>query len=94
MRNIPDYAGAHHEKLDGSGYPYGLTDKQIPLPAKIMAIADIYDALTAADRPYKKAVPVERALYILELEAKDNHIDSNLVRLFTDHKVYQILDKG
>ena len=75
MRNIPLFAGAHHEKLDGSGYPKGIKAKDIPLPAKMMAIADIFDALTASDRPYKKAVPVERALSILDLEAKDRHID-------------------
>jgi HD-GYP domain-containing protein (c-di-GMP phosphodiesterase class II) len=92
MRHIPEWAGAHHEKLDGSGYPYGLQDEEIPLPAKIMAVADIFDALTAADRPYKKAVPLDRALTILDLEAKDNHIDGALVRLFKEHEVYRVLD--
>ncbi len=94
MRRIPEYAGAHHEKLNGSGYPYGLENDAIPLPAKIMAVADIYDALTAADRPYKKAVPLERALSILEMEANDNHIDGELVRLFKENEVYQVLDEG
>ena len=91
MRNIPIWAGAHHEKLDGSGYPQKLVDKQIPLPAKIMAVADIYDALTAADRPYKKAISVERALNILEMEVKDNHIDGELVQLFKKFNVHEIL---
>ncbi len=93
MRHIPKWAGAHHEKLDGSGYPYKLKGDQIPLPSKIMAVADIYDALTAADRPYKKAVPVDRALSILEMEVKDNHIDRELVRLFKETEVFRILDK-
>ncbi|MCP4677123.1 MAG: GAF domain-containing protein [Deltaproteobacteria bacterium] len=93
MRHIPKWSGAHHEKLDGSGYPYNLKEDQIPLPSKMMAVADIYDALTAADRPYKKAVPVERALSILEMEVKDNHIDGELVRLFKEAGVFQILDK-
>jgi HD-GYP domain-containing protein (c-di-GMP phosphodiesterase class II) len=92
MRHIPDWAGAHHEKLNGSGYPNKLTGDQIPLPAKIMAVADIFDALTAADRPYKKAVPVDRALNILEMEVKDRNIDGELVRLFKDNKVYEVVE--
>ena len=92
MKNIPKYAGCHHEKLDGSGYPRRLTDKDIPLPSKIMAVADIYDALTAADRPYKKAVPIEKAFQILDFEVKDNHIDGDLVALFRKYEVYKVLD--
>ncbi len=92
MRNIPLYAGAHHEKLDGTGYPKGLRADQIPIPAKMMAVADIFDALTASDRPYKKAVPVDRALGILNLEAKDNHIDGELVQIFIETEVYRILE--
>ncbi|MBN2526511.1 MAG: GAF domain-containing protein [Deltaproteobacteria bacterium] len=92
MKNIPKYAGCHHEKLDGSGYPNRLTDKDIPLPSKIMAVADIYDALTAADRPYKKAVPVEKAFQILDFEAKDNHIDADLVALFKQYEVYKVIE--
>jgi HD-GYP domain-containing protein (c-di-GMP phosphodiesterase class II) len=92
MRNIPKIAGCHHEKLDGSGYPNGLKDQEIPLPSKMMAVADIYDALTAADRPYKKAVPLEKALKILEYEVKDNHIDGDLLDLFRKHEVYKIID--
>ncbi|MDJ0764891.1 MAG: HD domain-containing phosphohydrolase [Myxococcota bacterium] len=92
MRSIPEYAGAHHEKLDGSGYPKGIKGNAIPIPAKMMAVADIFDALTASDRPYKKAVPVARALDILGLEAKDKHIDQELVRLFKESEVYRILE--
>ncbi len=93
MRDLPLYAGAHHEKLNGSGYPYGLKEDEIPLPAKMMAVADIFDALTAADRPYKKAVSLERALQILDFEVKDNHIDGDLVRLFRENEVYRVLNE-
>jgi hypothetical protein len=80
-------AGSHHERLDGTGYPEGLSGDAIPLQAKIMAIADIYDALTAADRPYKKAVPKERALEILEMEAKAGHLDPDLLKIFATRVV-------
>jgi HD-GYP domain-containing protein (c-di-GMP phosphodiesterase class II) len=93
MRNLPLYAGAHHEKLNGTGYPYGLKEDEIPLPAKIMAVADIFDALTAADRPYKKAVSLERALQILDFEVKDHHIDEDLVSLFKEKEVYRVLNE-
>ena len=87
--NVPDIAGAHHEKLNGTGYPRGWTTEQIPLASKIMTIADIYDALTARDRPYKKAVPRERALAILGFEVKDGNIDGDLVKAFTDAEVFR-----
>lgn len=89
LRDLPRIAGAHHEKLDGSGYPHGLTDLEIPPQAKIMAVADIFDALTAWDRPYKKAVPLEVAIEILEGEAAANHIERQLVELFVERKVYR-----
>ena len=91
MRRIPEIAGSHHEKLNGAGYPRGLVAEAIPLESKIMSIADIYDALTARDRPYKKAIPLERALGILEFEVKDGHIDGELVRIFREAKVYEAL---
>ena len=87
---IPEIAGAHHERLDGTGYPRGIMRDQIPLQSKIMSIADIFDALTASDRPYKKAVPVERALEILTFEAKDNHVDEDLLKLFVEAKVWEM----
>ncbi|MFQ5631761.1 MAG: HD-GYP domain-containing protein, partial [bacterium] len=62
LQNIPRFAAAHHEMLDGSGYPRGLKGDEIPLCGKIMAVCDIYDALTASDSPYKKAMPVEKSL--------------------------------
>jgi HD-GYP domain-containing protein (c-di-GMP phosphodiesterase class II) len=92
MKNIPEIAGAHHEKLDGSGYPRGVKAADISIQSRMMTIADIYDALTARDRPYKAAVPVDRALQILEFEAKDGHIDQDLLDLFTYAKVFELTD--
>lgn len=91
LSNIPKIAGAHHEKLNGCGYPNGLHSHEIPLGAKIMAVCDIFDALTARDRPYKAAVPLERALSILHSEVECGHIDPELVELFQQAKVYEIL---
>jgi HD-GYP domain-containing protein (c-di-GMP phosphodiesterase class II) len=85
---VPLIAGAHHERLNGTGYPNRLTADQIPLQSKMMSIADIFDALTASDRPYKRAVPVERALDILGLEVKDGHLDRDLVDLFIECKAW------
>lgn len=90
MRRIPEIAYGHHEKLDGSGYPRGLTADQIPLEAKMMTISDIYDALTAADRPYKRAVSTERALEILHGEADKGQLDRELLDLFTFKRVYEL----
>jgi len=89
LARLPDFAYAHHEKLDGSGYPRGLTEGSIPLQARIMTISDIYDALTAPDRPYKLAVPMERALAILETEAQAGKIDSDLLSVFVDSGAYR-----
>ncbi|MCA9581959.1 MAG: GAF domain-containing protein, partial [Myxococcales bacterium] len=91
MLRIPEIAGAHHEKLNGTGYPKGLASEAIPLESKIMTIADIYDALTARDRPYKRAIPIDRALQILDFEVKADHVDGNLVQLFREAKVYDVL---
>ena len=89
IRNIPEIARSHHEKLNGSGYPYGMTGDQIPIQSKIMTISDIYDALTAADRPYKKATSVEQALDILDYERKAGNIDGTLLALFVEAQVYE-----
>ncbi|MEZ4366882.1 MAG: HD domain-containing phosphohydrolase [Kofleriaceae bacterium] len=86
LRGIPEIAGAHHEKLDGTGYPSGRRD--VPIAARMMTISDIYDALTASDRPYKKAIPTERALDILASEVKRGMLDESLFRVFVDAKVY------
>ena len=89
LRGVPEIARAHHEKLNGLGYPYKLHGDQIPLPTKMMTICDIFDALTASDRPYKRAVPAERALSILDECVRANEIDSELYRLFRESKVYE-----
>jgi HD-GYP domain-containing protein (c-di-GMP phosphodiesterase class II) len=88
LKQIPDIARAHHEKLNGTGYPYKLKSDEIPLPTKMMTICDIYDALTASDRPYKRAVPTGRALSILEDCVKAGEIDADLFRLFSEARVY------
>ncbi len=88
LKQIPDIARAHHEKLNGTGYPYKLKSDEIPLPTKMMTICDIYDALTASDRPYKRAVPTGRALSILEDCVKAGEIDAELFRLFSEARVY------
>jgi HD-GYP domain-containing protein (c-di-GMP phosphodiesterase class II) len=88
MAQVPHIAGAHHEKLNGTGYPHGVGADQIPLQSKIMTIADIYDALTARDRPYKKALAADRALQILGFEVKDGNLDGELVRIFAEAKVF------
>lgn len=80
-RRIPEFIRVHHEMLDGSGYPEKLAGNSIPMQGRILAVADIYDALTAADRPYKKAVPIPKALSILEEEARRGRLDSDLVVL-------------
>ncbi len=82
-------AGAHHERLNGTGYPNRLRAEEIPLQSKMMSISDIFDALTASDRPYKRAVPVEKALDILGFEVKDGHVDGELVRIFSEARVWE-----
>ncbi len=89
LRDVPRFAGAHHELLDGSGYPRSLRGDQIPVEARMLTIADIFDALTASDRPYKAAVPVPRALAILESEVKAGKCDGDLFRLFVEAEVYK-----
>jgi HD-GYP domain-containing protein (c-di-GMP phosphodiesterase class II) len=89
FRRVPQIAGAHHERLNGTGYPNRLRAEEIPVQSKMMSISDIYDALTASDRPYKKAVPVERAIDILEYGVKDQHLDPDLVRIFREARVWE-----
>ena len=88
---IEEIVYAHHERMDGSGYPRGLKQNEIPLQARMMAVADIFDALTAWDRPYKKSVSAEKALFILEMESSEGRLDSQLVQLFKDEKVYTMI---
>jgi len=89
LMRVPEIARAHHEKLNGSGYPYKLWGDEIPLPAKMMTVCDIFDALTASDRPYKRAVPIERALSILADCVKNEEIDPELFRMFQEARVYE-----
>ncbi|HEV2477060.1 MAG TPA: HD domain-containing phosphohydrolase, partial [Candidatus Dormibacteraeota bacterium] len=89
MRGVPEIAYGHHEKLDGSGYPRGLAGEQIPLQARMMTIADIYDALTAQDRPYKRAVATSTALDILHEEAGQGKLDRDLLDVFITKQVYR-----
>ncbi|MDB4959209.1 MAG: metal dependent phosphohydrolase [Myxococcales bacterium] len=94
LRDVPEIAGAHHEKLDGSGYPKKLKGDQIPVPARMMAISDIYDALTASDRPYKKAMPAEKALDILAGDVKRGQLDADLYEVFVGARVWAITNRG
>jgi len=93
LKNIPNIAKAHHEKLDGSGYPYHMKSEDIPFQSKMMTISDIYDALTARDRPYKRAVPIERALDIIGQEVKSQLLDPVLFHLFVEAKIFQLTAK-
>ena len=93
LRRIPEIAGAHHEKLDGSGYPAGVRGADIPVQSRMMTIADIYDALTATDRPYKKAVGVEEALDTLRHEQRSGALDGDLLDLFIDARVFERTDR-
>jgi response regulator RpfG family c-di-GMP phosphodiesterase len=89
LAGVPEIAWAHHERLNGRGYPRQLKEPDIPVQSKLMAVSDVYDALTAADRPYKAAVSVERSLEILEQEAKVNLLDSEVLRIFIDAKIFE-----
>ena len=93
-RRIPEIARAHHEKLNGKGYPFGLSSSEIPVQAKMMTICDIFDALSAADRPYKRAVPTDRALDILRLCVKEEEVDAELFRMFVESQAYRAAVKS
>jgi HD-GYP domain-containing protein (c-di-GMP phosphodiesterase class II) len=90
LKRVPEIARAHHEKLDGSGYPYHMKAEDIPFQSKMMTISDIFDALTARDRPYKRAVPIDRALLIIGDEVKSQLLDPVLFNLFIEAKIYQL----
>lgn len=94
LKDVPMIARGHHEKLDGSGYPYKLRDPQIPPQTKMMTISDMFDALSASDRPYKRAVPIERALNILADCVKHGELDPVLFQLFVDAKIFQLTAKA
>ena len=89
LKNVPEFAGAHHEKLDGTGYPKGLKDEDMSTQAKIMAISDIYEALTAKDRPYKDGYKLSEAMEIMSLMKNKNEIDRGLFDIFVKKGVYR-----
>ncbi|MGF7184917.1 HD-GYP domain-containing protein (c-di-GMP phosphodiesterase class II) [Desulfitispora alkaliphila] len=89
LAQVPKLACMHHEQLNGQGYPHQLNESEIPLEARILAIADIFDALTASDRPYKKGMPVEKALEIMGYMVEERKLDSDLVELFKKRKVWE-----
>jgi HD-GYP domain-containing protein (c-di-GMP phosphodiesterase class II) len=94
LRRLPEIAFGHHEKLNGAGYPRGIRGEEIPVQTRMMTISDIFDALTAADRPYKPAVQLPKALDILRMETKGGMIDPDLVELFVNAKVYEATVSG
>ena len=89
LKNVPEYAGGHHERMDGKGYPRGLTRNQMSWQARIMGIADIFEALTATDRPYKPGMTVKQALAILAKFRENGHIDPDLHDVFVQQEVYR-----
>lgn len=91
LKDVPTIAYGHHEKLDGSGYPQGLKQEEIPIQTQMLTVADIYDALTASDRPYKRRLPLDTALKILRQEAAKNKINSDLVELFEQKQVFTVV---
>ncbi len=94
LQGIPSLAVAHHERVDGSGYPLGLEGDAIPMGAKLMAICDVFDALTAGDRPYRSAMSIERGLWILQLEAKAGKLCPDAVQLFIDESIWSGITPG
>jgi HD-GYP domain-containing protein (c-di-GMP phosphodiesterase class II) len=89
LRRVPEYAGGHHEKMDGGGYPKGIWAGDMSLPARMMAIADVFEALTAMDRPYKKAKTLSETMKIMAFMKKDNHLDPQLFDFFITSGVYK-----
>lgn len=89
LRKVPEYAGGHHEKMDGSGFPRGLCRDEMSWPARMMAVADIFEALTASERPYKPPMKISQALSILRRMSEQQHIDPDLYRLFVEKRVWE-----
>ncbi len=94
LEQIPAIAYAHHEKLNGRGYPNHMQENEIPFESQMLAVADIFDALTAHDRPYKPAVPLEKAISILYFDVNSNHINKEIVDLFVKRKIYRVIEKN
>jgi len=93
MTKIPEYAGTHHETLTGSGYPRKLSAEDLSIPARIMALADVFEALTASDRPYKKAKTLSASVKILSFMVKDKHIDEDVFKLFLRSDLHNVYAK-
>ncbi len=93
MTKIPEYAGTHHETLTGSGYPRKLSENDLSIPARIMALADVFEALTASDRPYKKAKTLSASIKILSFMVKDKHIDKDIFKLFLKNDLHNVYAK-
>jgi len=89
LRRVPEWAGGHHEKMDGTGYPRGLKRDQMSIPARIMMIADIFEALTARDRPYKARKKLSECVDIMARMSREGHIDPDLFALFLTSGVYR-----
>ena len=89
LTKVPEYAGGHHERMDGKGYPRGLTRDQMSVPARVMGIADIFEALTARDRPYKPGKSLSESLRILGKMKEDQHVDPDLFDVFLRERVFQ-----
>ena len=89
LANVPKYSGGHHERPDGSGYPNGLNGNELPLQTRILAIADVFEALTAKDRPYKESIQMPRVLHIMEQMKHNNHIDADVFDLFIQHSLHE-----
>lgn len=89
LQSVPELAGGHHEKMDGTGYPKGLTRNEMPPVARMMAVADIFEALTAADRPYKQGKTLSEAIKIMSFMVKDQHIDDDIFQLFLQSGIYR-----
>jgi hypothetical protein len=89
LKNVPEYAGGHHERMDGKGYPRGLTRDQMSVQARVMAIADIFEALTAKDRPYKPGMKLSQAMEIMAKFSNNGHIDPDLFEVFIEQRVHE-----
>jgi HD-GYP domain-containing protein (c-di-GMP phosphodiesterase class II) len=89
IAKIPEYAGTHHETLIGTGYPRKISAEQISIPGRIMALADVFEALTASDRPYKKAKKLSEAVQILSTMVKDKQLDADVFKLFLEQGIYK-----
>jgi len=89
LKNVPAYASSHHERLNGTGYPLGLKGDEIPLQARILALADVFEALTARDRPYREGNTEGQAIKILGFMVKDNHLDADIFDLFVKENLWK-----